>query len=180
MKSLFVKTITLCFVFCLCLAIGYSGAATTDVSGDFSIDFPCKPAKRSGDIAAMTIKVYECEESIDGALFGYQVSSAENKNRRPIKYKGSDVNRMLKIYMINNLSVYGIKRDSIEFTVVPNFRSEIPAVYYLTYIQSKVIIEGIACLIRGKHYKIGVIYEWSLKDVGRTKFLRFSNSLNLN
>lgn len=181
MKSLYIKIIVLCLVFFLYSPFSFAWSKFTETTDDFQIDFPCEPVTRHVNFNTFIIKTYACEESIGSDLILYQVNSSGNSNGNPIRYKERDINFALKSYIINNFKAYGINQENIEFHVIPRFMDEFPAIYYYINDLSKgIIAEGISCLVRGKHYKIGVMYELPCQDVAKKKLKYFLNSCKLN
>jgi hypothetical protein len=132
---------------------------------------------KSGNI----IKVYFCELDTDRNIIRYHVHTAEKSNGHPIRYKESDMKLALKNYIIGYFIVLGVNQENIIFYDIPKFKHKFPAIYYYTdAFQGGIISEGISCLIKGKHFRIGVMYEPSCKNEAKKKLKHFLNSFSLN
>jgi hypothetical protein len=151
-----------------------------DSANGFQIDFPCNPQKLEDTTPTQIINVYNCEESFNNNLILYHIYIASKKNGDAIRYKQSDVNIALKNFVIGGLLLYGATPDNITFQMTSRFQGKFPAVYYYTNaLKGGLVAEGISSLINGKHVKIGIMYEPSIKDKAKNRLQLFLNSFRL-
>jgi len=159
---------------------GFAWTTYSDSSNGFQIDFPCNPQKLENKTQTHIINVYNCEESISDNLILYHVYITSKKNGAAIRYKQSDINLALKNFVIGGLQMYGVNQNNITFQKTPDFQGKFPAVYYHTNaIKGGIIAEGISSLINGKHVKIGIMYEPTIKDEAKNRLQLFLNSFKL-
>ncbi len=158
----------------------FAWTAFSDSSNGFQIDFPCNPEKLENATQTHIINVYNCEESNNGSLILYHVYITSKKNGTAIRYKQSDIKLALKNFVIGGLQMYGVDQNNIIFQKTSNFQGKFPAVYYHTNpIKGGIIAEGISSLINGKHMKIGIMYESTVKKEAKSKLQLFLNSFKL-
>lgn|GEM_PF-3678981 len=162
------------------IATAFAWTTFSDSSNGFQIDFPCNPQKLENTTQTHIINVYNCEESFNDNLILYHVYITSKKNGNAIRYKQSDVNLALKNFIIGGLQMYGVSQNNIIFQITSNFQDKFPAVYYYTNaIKGGIVAEGISSLINGKHVKIGIMYEPSIKDEAKSRLQLFLNSFKL-
>ena len=155
----------------------FAWSTFSDPSKGFQIDFPCNPQKLENKTKTHIINVYNCEESINGNLILYHVYITSKNNSDAIRYKQSDVNLALKNYIIGGLQMYGVSQNNISFQNIPNFQNKYIAVrYYTNAIKGGIVAEGISSLIDGKHIKIGIMYEPSIKEEAKNRLHLFLKS----
>jgi len=152
----------------------------SDSANGFQIDFPCNPQTLENTTQTHIINVYNCEESTNDNLILYHVYFTSKKNGNAIRYKKNDVNLALKNYIIGGLQMYGVDQNNVEFQEISNFQNKFPAIHYYTNaLKDGIVAEGISSLIDGKHFKIGIMYEPSVKDEAKTRLQLFLNSFSL-
>jgi len=87
----------------------------------------------------------------------------------------------LENYIVGNLRIFGVNREQITFQAMPKFKGRFPAVsYYTNALREGISAEGISCLIRGKHYKIGVMYEQQCRSMAKKNLAQFLNSFKVD
>jgi len=95
-------------------------------------------------------------------------------------YKQSDIHLALENFITGNLQMYGVDKNDITFHEITDFQNKFPASYYYTNtLKGKIVIEGISSLIDGKHFKIGIMYEPSVKDEAKSRLQSILNSFKL-
>jgi hypothetical protein len=174
------RMIVVPMIILLNIPTAFAWTTFSDPSNGFQADFPCTPLKQEVSISDRNIKAYSCEESFRDNLILYQVNIASKINGDDIRYKKSDVSLALKNYLIGNLVVYGVSQNNITFKPIANFQNKFPAVFYYTNaMKGGVCAEGISSLINGKHVKIGIMYEPTIKDEAKSRLQHFLNSFKL-
>jgi hypothetical protein len=115
-----------------------------------------------------------------GSALIIRIQVTSKKGGKAIRYKKSDVNLALKNFIIAGLQMYGVSQNNITFQMTSNFQNKFPTVYYYTNaIKGGVVAEGISSLINGKHVKIGIMYEPSIKNEAKSRLQFFLNSFKL-
>jgi len=181
MNLFHLKTICLFLALSLTSTTGYAWTTFSDKKEGFQADFPCKVQTQQVNQKDKFFKTYSCEESVSNSLLLYQVTLAGRVDGKPLKYRKGDINLALKNFIIGNLAVYGANTKNIEFHEVAKFMNKYPAIYYYTNsLRGGITAEGLSCLIKGKHCKIGIIYEPLGSDIARKRFQHFLNSYQLN
>lgn len=177
MKLVILRLVVVSIAVSLSISNVFAWDTFSDPSQDFQIDFPCNPQKMENKTQTHIINVYNCEESINDNLILYHVYITSKINGGSIRYKKNDVNLALKNYIVGGLQMYGVSQNNISFQTTPNFQNKFPAVHYYTNaIKGGIVAEGISSLIDGKHIKIGIMYESSIKDEAKNRLNLFLNS----
>jgi hypothetical protein len=146
-------------------------------SDGFQIEFPCNPQKKQMKWEEDFIKTARCEETINGGLLLFQITWSGKTNGHPIEYAQNDLSLALKNYAIDNLLGYGANPGNIRFSNISKLLGEYPAIYYYANeLRGGSIAEGISCLVKGKHYKIGVVYESVCQVEAKARVIRFLSS----
>lgn len=176
MKLNILRMIVIPMVILINIPTAFAWTTFSDSSNGFQIDFPCNPQKLENTTQTHIINVYNCEESNNDKLILYHVYITSKKNGA-IRYKQSDINLALKNFVIGGLQMYGVNQNNITFQKTSNFQGKFPAVYYHTNaIKGGIVAEGISSLINGKHVKIGIMYEPTIKDDAKNRLQHFLNS----
>jgi hypothetical protein len=179
MKLFILRMIVVCVIL-LNLTTAFAWTTYSDSSNGFQINFPCTPQKLENTTQNHILNVYNCEESFNDKLILYHVYITSKKNGVAIRYKQDNVNLALKNFVIGGLQMYGVSQNNITFQTAPNFQGKFPAVNYCTNeIKGGIVAEGISSLIKGKHIKIGIMYEPSIKDEAKNRLQLFLNSFKL-
>ena len=180
MKLFIWRIIVLSMAILINICTAFAWTTFSDSSNGFQIDFPCNPQKLENTTPTHIINVYNCEESLNENLILYHVYITSKNNGNAIRYKKSDINLALKNFIIGGLQVYGVSQNNITFQKTSNFQDKYPAVYYYTNaIKGGIVAEGISSLINGKHVRIGIMYEPSIRDEAKSRLQRFWNSFKL-
>jgi len=180
MKLHILRMVVVPMVILLNIPTAFAWTTFSDSSNGFQIDFPCNPQKLENTTQTHIINVYNCEESFNDNLILYHVYITSKKNGTAIRYKQSDINLALKNFVIGGLQMYGVNQNNITFQKTSNFKGKFPTVYYYTNaIKGGIIAEGISSLINGKHVKIGIMYEPTIKDEAKSRLQLFLNSFKL-
>jgi len=161
----------------ICIPSAFAWTTFSDTSNGFHIDVPCNPQKLGNTTQNHIINVYNCEESFNDNLILYHVFIISKKSGAAIRYKQSDINLALENFVIGGLQMYGVDQNNNTFQKTSNFQGKFSAIYYHTNaIKGGIIAEGISSLINGKHVKIGIMYELTIKDAAKSRFQLFLNS----
>jgi hypothetical protein len=180
MKLLILRMVVVGMAIFLNLTTAFAWTIFSDSSNNFQIDFPCTPQKLENTTQTHIINVYNCEEAFNDNLILYHVYITSKKNGVAIRYKQDAVNMALKNFVIGSLQMYGVSQNNITFQKTSDFQGKFPAVYYHTNaIKGGIIAEGISSLINGKHVKIGIMYEPTIKDEAKSRLQLFLNSFKL-
>lgn len=180
MKLNILRMMMVAMVILLNIPTALAWTTFSDSLNGFQIDFPCNPQKLENTTQTHIINAYNCEESFNDNLILYHVYITSKKNGAAIRYKQSDIDLALKNFVIGSLQMYGVGQNNITFQKTSNFQGKFPAVYYHTNtIKGGIIAEGISSLINGKHVKIGIIYQPTIKDEAKSKLHLFLNSFKL-
>lgn len=156
----------------------FAGNTFTDSSMGFQIDFPCTPQKNGRTIENYIINVYNCEASIGGDTFYYSIHLTAQKDNAHIRYKQKDIDAALKNFVTGGLVILGISAEDIVFQKHTKFQGRYPAVYYYS-MRNNIVAEGLSCLIKGKHFRIGMMYKKTSESKAKIQLKSFLNSYKL-
>jgi hypothetical protein len=177
MKLFIARSAMVCMAIFLNTTFASAWTTFSDSANGFQIDFPCNPQKLENKTETDINYVYNCEESINDKLILYHVYISSKRNGTAIRYKQSDVILALKNYIIGGLQVYGVGQNDVEFQEISKFQNKYLAIHYYTNaLKGGITAAGISSLINGKHVRIGIMYEPSIKDKANSRLQYFLNS----
>lgn len=147
----------------------------------FSVSLPCNepPIINSTLIKGKTLTVYNCWDNTDNSDVLHYIHIASNTDKRPIRYRQEDTSIALENDVIGFLLPFGGNRQNISFSKEAHFHGYPSINYHCSSLRNAKGSTGVSALIKGRHIRIGSVYDTSLEGQAKRTLDRILNSFSV-